>query len=75
MPTSDSVPVTTMEHTKTNSAIRTAAEIRKDFPILARQVHGKPLIYLDSTSSSQKPEAVIEAMSTYYEMYLSLIHI
>src|SRR3989440_5565785 len=74
MPTSDSVPVTTMQHTKTNSAICTAAEIRKDFPILARQVHGKPLVYLDSTSSSQKPYAVIEAMSTYYEMYHANVH-
>src|SRR5205809_8110195 len=75
MPTSDSVPVTTMEHTeKTNSTRRTAAEIRKDFPILARQVHGKPLVYLDSTSSSQKPYAVIEAMSTYYEMYHANVH-
>ena len=74
MPTSESVPVTTMEHTKTNSAIRKAAEIRKDFPILARQVHGKPLVYLDSAASSQKPEAVIEAMSTYYEMYHANVH-
>src|SRR5256884_125929 len=74
MPTSDSVPVTTMQHTKTTSAMRTAAEIRKDFPILARQVHGKPLVYLDSTSSSQKPDAVIEAMSTYYEMYHANVH-
>ena len=74
MPTSESVPLTTMEHTKTNSALRTAAEIRKDFPILARQVHGKPLVYLDSAASSQKPEAVIEAMSTYYEMYHANVH-
>src|SRR5256884_6136198 len=74
MPTSDSVPVTTMQHTKTTSAMRTAAEIRKDFPILARQVHGKPLVYLDSTSSSQKPDAVIEAMSAYYEMYHANVH-
>ncbi|MGZ3646043.1 MAG: cysteine desulfurase [Ktedonobacteraceae bacterium] len=74
MPTFDSAPVTTKEHTKTNSAIRTAAEIRKDFPILARQVHGKPLVYLDSTASSQKPEVVIEAMSTYYKMYHANVH-
>src|SRR5437588_8432468 len=75
MPKSDSVPVTTMEHIqKTNSTMRTAAEIRKDFPILARQVHGKPLVYLDSTASSQKPVAVIEAMSHYYEMYHANVH-
>jgi cysteine desulfurase / selenocysteine lyase len=75
MTPSDSVPVTTMQQAeKTNPAIRTAAEIRKDFPILARQVHGKPLVYLDSTASSQKPCAVIEAMSTYYEMYHANVH-
>src|SRR5256884_2171895 len=75
MPTSESVPVTTtLQKEKINPAMRTAAEIRKDFPILARQVHGKPLVYLDSTSSSQKPYAVIEAMSTYYEMYHANVH-
>src|SRR3989442_8714044 len=75
MPTSESVPVTTTLQTeKINPAMRTAAEIRKDFPILSRQVHGKPLVYLDSTSSSQKPYAVIEAMSTYYEMYHANVH-
>src|SRR5579885_1297278 len=50
------------------------AEIRKDFPILARQVHGKPLVYLDSTASSQKPNAVIEAMSAYYETTHANVH-
>jgi cysteine desulfurase/selenocysteine lyase len=40
--------------------------IRADFPILARQVHGKPLIYLDSGASSQKPVSVLEAMERYY---------
>jgi len=53
---------------------RTAADIRKDFPILSRQVHGKPLVYLDSTASSQKPSAVIEAMSTYYETTHANVH-
>src|SRR5579863_266983 len=48
--------------------------IRKDFPILKRQVHGKPLVYLDSTASSQKPRAVIEAMSVYYESYHANVH-
>src|SRR6516164_7782510 len=74
MPTSDSVPVTTMEHMKTNSTVRTASEIRKDFPILARQVHGKPLVYLDSASSSQKPYAVIDAMNIYYQTYHANVH-
>lgn len=38
------------------------AAIRAQFPILAREVHGKPLIYLDSAASAQKPDAVLEAM-------------
>src|SRR5260370_11358033 len=75
MPTSDSVPRTAKQQTEeANRALPTTAEIRKDFPILARQVHGKPLVYLDSASSSQKPYAVIEAMSTYYEMYHANVH-
>jgi cysteine desulfurase / selenocysteine lyase len=56
------------------SSGRTVADIRKDFPILSRQVHGKPLVYLDSTASSQKPVAVIEAMSTYYETTHANVH-
>jgi cysteine desulfurase / selenocysteine lyase len=54
--------------------IRSATEIRQDFPILSRQVHGKPLVYLDSAASSQKPTAVIEAMSTYYETTHANVH-
>jgi cysteine desulfurase/selenocysteine lyase len=74
MLTSDNVPVTTMQQIEeTNSAVR-AADIRKDFPILLRQVHGKPLVYLDSASSSQKPRAVIEAMNTYYETFHANVH-
>ncbi len=41
--------------------------IREDFPILKRQVHGKPLVYLDSGASSQKPAAVLAAMDRYYQ--------
>ena len=75
MPISDNVPVTTMQQAvETDIAVRTAADIRKDFPILSRQVHGKPLVYLDSASSSQKPHVVIEAMSTYYQTYHANVH-
>ncbi|HEY80267.1 MAG TPA: cysteine desulfurase [Caldilineae bacterium] len=42
------------------------AQIRADFPILHQEVHGKPLIYLDSTATSQKPRQVIEALNDYY---------
>jgi cysteine desulfurase/selenocysteine lyase len=54
--------------------LRPTEEIRNDFPILSRQVHGKPLVYLDSAASSQKPVAVIEAMDTYYRTYNANIH-
>ena len=50
------------------------ATIRKDFPILETQVHGKRLVYLDSASSSQKPTAVLEAMTNYYETTHANVH-
>jgi len=48
--------------------------IRKDFPILSRQVYGKPLVYLDNAATSQKPDSVIRALTEYYEGYNSNIH-
>jgi cysteine desulfurase/selenocysteine lyase len=48
--------------------------IRKDFPILAQQVHGKPLIYLDNAATSQKPKRVIEALTHFYLMDNANIH-
>ena len=48
--------------------------IREDFPILQQIVHGKPLVYLDSAATSQKPEAVIRAMDTYYRTSNANIH-
>ncbi len=56
------------------SATRSSEEIRQDFPILSRQVHSKPFVYLDSTASSQKPALVIEAMSHYYQSYNANVH-
>ncbi|HET6964508.1 MAG TPA: cysteine desulfurase [Acidimicrobiales bacterium] len=50
------------------------ATIKKDFPILDRQVHGKRLVYLDSAASSQKPTAVLEAMNSYYETTHANVH-
>jgi cysteine desulfurase/selenocysteine lyase len=50
------------------------ARIKKDFPILERVVHDKRLVYLDTASSSQKPLAVIEAMSRYYETTNANVH-
>ncbi|HEX9820132.1 MAG TPA: cysteine desulfurase [Methylomirabilota bacterium] len=48
--------------------------IRKDFPILHQQVHGKPLVYLDSAATSQKPQAVIDALVAYYSVDNSNVH-
>jgi len=50
------------------------ATVRKDFPILARTAHGKPLAYLDNAASSQRPRAVIDAMSRYYETCHANVH-
>ena len=49
-------------------------DIRKDFPILQQQVHGKPLVYLDNSATTQKPQRVIDAISTCYSQYNSNIH-
>jgi cysteine desulfurase/selenocysteine lyase len=51
-----------------------AEAIRKDFPILQRQVNGKPLVYLDSAASAQKPRAVIEAMTRAMEGSYANVH-
>ena len=48
--------------------------IRRDFPILARTVRGGPLSYLDNAASSQRPRAVIDAMSRYYEQSHANVH-
>ncbi len=48
--------------------------VRKDFPILAQQVHGKPLIYLDNAATSQKPKCVIGALTRFYQMDNANIH-
>src|SRR6266511_2570583 len=43
--------------------------IRKDFPILDRTSHGKPIVYLDSANTSQKPRQVIDTLTEYYERH------
>ena len=48
--------------------------IRADFPILATRPRGKPLIYLDSAATSQKPRVVIDALRRYYEEENGNIH-
>ena len=48
--------------------------IREDFPILKRQVHGKPLVYLDNAATSQKPQVVIDTLQRYYAEENANIH-
>jgi cysteine desulfurase/selenocysteine lyase len=48
--------------------------IRRDFPVLERVVHGRPLSYLDNAASSQRPRSVIDAMSRYYETSHANVH-
>ncbi|HYB52300.1 MAG TPA: cysteine desulfurase [Thermoanaerobaculia bacterium] len=48
--------------------------VRKDFPILSRTVHGKPLVYLDNAATTQKPRVVIDAEREVYERYYANIH-
>ena len=50
------------------------ARVRRDFPILSREVYGKPLVYLDNAASTQKPRAVIDAILRFYEAYNSNVH-
>lgn len=50
------------------------AAIRRDFPVLHQNVNGKPLVYLDNAASSQRPRAVIDAISRYYEHDHANVH-
>ena len=49
-------------------------KIREDFPILKREVNGKPLVYLDNAATSQTPQQVIDAIVDYYQNYNANIH-
>ncbi|MEY3003006.1 MAG: hypothetical protein RLZZ491_182 [Pseudomonadota bacterium] len=49
-------------------------KIRSDFPILSRQVNGKPLVYLDNGASAQKPQVVIDAVTQAYAMEYANVH-
>ncbi len=50
------------------------AKLRDDFPMLKKQMHGKPLIYLDSAATAQKPRQVIEAISNFYQDNYGTVH-
>jgi len=56
------------------AAVTPVLDVRADFPILSREIGGRPLVYLDSAATSQKPEAVIAAMDDYYRAHNANIH-
>ena len=57
-----------------STATLDAAAVKADFPLLAREVHGTPIVYLDSGATSQKPRAVLDAMDRYYEEINANVH-
>jgi len=63
-----------MEGVAAATARLDVAAIRRDFPVLHQQVHGKPLVYLDNAATTQKPVQVIEALSRYYEHDNANVH-
>ena len=61
----------------TGSGLRQALDverIRADFPILKETVHGKPLVYFDNGATTQKPQAVLDALTYYYETQNANVH-
>ncbi|MDE2744494.1 MAG: cysteine desulfurase [Chloroflexota bacterium] len=62
-----------MTTTKAGAPLDTAA-IRAQFPILSREVHGQPLVYLDNAATTQKPQSVIDALTNYYSTMNANIH-
>ena len=58
-----------MAVTERPGATLDAKRIKTDFPILDRTSHGKPLVYLDSANTSQKPRKVIDTITEYYERH------
>lgn len=57
-----------------NSTLTSIAELRKQFPILNREVRGKQLVYLDNAATTQKPQRVIDALVNYYTQWNANIH-
>src|SRR5947208_14246054 len=51
-----------------------ARTLRADFPIFEQKIHGKPLAFLDSAASSQKPRQVLDAMTEFYETSYANVH-
>jgi cysteine desulfurase / selenocysteine lyase len=68
-------PITSRPQTFTSGTSPfSTAQIRRDFPILSREIHGKPLVYLDNAASTQRPAVVINAVKDLYENHYANIH-
>jgi cysteine desulfurase/selenocysteine lyase len=78
--TNDGQEATATMTTETHAATAPAstpldpAVVRRDFPIFARTFHGRPLVYLDSANTSQKPTQVLAAMDEYYQRHNANVH-
>ena len=59
---------------QTSTAAPSVASIRGDFPILQRQINGRPLAYLDNAATTQKPRAVIDDLVNFYERHNANTH-
>ena len=70
----NSKPETLNSEPKTDARSAPWPNVRVDFPTLHQQVHGKPLVYLDNAATAQKPRAVIDALSRFYEHDNSNVH-
>ena len=68
--------MTTVKHPVPETEVQPLdpVQVRADFPILTRQVHGHPLVYLDNTASAQKPQVVIETVADVYRRYYANVH-
>jgi cysteine desulfurase/selenocysteine lyase len=66
--------VTTPTVTAASAAALDVEKVRADFPALHQESHGRPLVYLDNAATTQKPQAVIDAVRTFYERDCSNVH-
>lgn len=64
----------TERRVKENGAGNLAAQVRGDFPILAREVNGRRLVYLDNAATTQKPQGVLDTLQEYYSRYNANVH-
>ena len=63
-----------MTHPAVTNGSYDVERIRADFPALAMQVYGKPLVYLDNAASAQKPRAVLDRLTHFYEHEYANVH-